>query len=145
MIKKIISKIKEQKENKMNRLYKYVEEIYQIHSLIWEAEKYKDYTNADYEAEVESSLAEMLNETYAELSGDTTYYHNEDLLERKISKEEAEIRKMLLKEVRYKKQLVHDLPDLKRKANELVQSCKARTGMSYKRFNKNITNGNITL
>lgn len=142
MIKKIISKIKEQKEDK---LYKYVEEIYQIHSLIWEAEKYKDYTNADFEAEVESRLAEMLNETYAELSCDATYYHNEDLIERKILTEEAEVRKLLLKEVRYKKQLVHDLPDLKRKANELVQSCKARTGMSYKRFNKNITNGNITL
>lgn len=144
MIKKIISKIKEQKENKMNRLYKYVEEIYQIHSLIWEAEKYKDYTNADFEAEVESRLAEILNETYAELSCDATYYH-EDLIERKISTEEAEVRKLLLEEVRYKKQLVHDLQDLKRKANELVQSCKARTGMSYKRFNKNITNGNITL
>lgn len=142
MIKKIISKIKEQKEDK---LYKYVEEIYQIHSLIWEAEKYKDYTNADFEAEVESRLAEMLNETYAELSCDATYYHNEDLIERKILTEEAEVRKLLLKEVRYKKQLVHDLQDLKRKANELVQSCKARTGMSYKRFNKNITNGNITL
>lgn len=141
-LKEIIRKLK---ENKMNRLYKYVEEIYQIHSLIREAEKYKDYTNCDFEAEVESRLAEMLNETYADLSCDATYYHNEDLIERKISTEEAEVRKLLLKEVRYKKQLVHNLQDLKEKLNELVQSCKARTGMSYKRFNKNITNGNITL
>lgn len=145
MIEEIISKIKERKENKMNRLYKYTEEVYQIRSLISEAEKYKDYTNEDYEAEVEYRLTEMLNETYAELLCDATYYHNEDLIERKISKEEAEIRKMLLKEVRYKKQLVHELHELKRKANELVQLCKTRTGMSYKRFNKNIMNGNITL